>query len=358
MQKKILIIDPISSIGHVNYNTIIINEIKKHNRNIYCIFKEDYDENLFYNNKVILRIPNKYYNNKQKYLQSIINRINQYKIYRYILKKIDIYKYDVVILTSYEEISLYYANINKKLYLINHNNLSNINNKIKIYYIKKISSLHIHVVLHKSYLIKYIEYGINNVICINHGLKEKIIIDKNYHYDAIKKYRQYCNYDSIIFMPINNNTNIKIIEVLLNNKEFISYITINRILIVVKCGNNKIKILKNDNILIITDYMTKSEYEYTFYMAKIVVLCYKNDFKYRISNVFLECAINNKICIMNDIQSFKIYHNNINYKSYYKDVKQLYENIKYGIEGYDSIKTSLYADINEYQINISKIPVI
>ena len=130
MEKRVCIIDPLSPYGHKDINSVIINEISKFSIvTVLCSYG---------------LIDQK--NKKVKYIQyddcyfkignnSLINRKRLIDVLNQMCREISKNKYDAVIFTSYEVISMYIVfNIMRavekgmydKMYILNHSNIDDI----------------------------------------------------------------------------------------------------------------------------------------------------------------------------------------------------------------------------------------
>lgn len=324
--RKILYIDMFSSTGHVNFNKIYINGLIDKGFNVRLILKDNYIKELSLSSTLVeLSIPNHYfvdYNNR------IINRLQLLKILWYIKTKLDFSNYDLIIFSGYEEISLFLSNIKQKLVLINHNNISGLNSRIKRYFFKLISKNNIHIVF-EQYIKKYLNnIGIKNVIAIPHGLpipfpfnsfEEEIAVDTVLSTTDFKQYKK------IIFSPSGSSIDYLFISKLICNKQFILFLKANEILLIIK-GN--FEPIETNNIVIIDYYLTEIQYRSLFMMSNAILISYPKTHKYRVSAVLFESISNNKICFLSEIEAFRNYEDHFNYNPFYKNIDELILNMR------------------------------
>lgn len=292
MTKKVLLIDPLSPIGHKKYNEILIADIVKSGCDLDLISKSKYFDFLDKKNlniNQVLEIDEKYYRGLDK-KAPLINRIKYFKILLNIKKNIDFSKYDYIIFSSYEESSFLFANFKFRCYLINHNNLSGINKSIKKYIIKKISKSNRLIVLHENFVDLLNQKGIESMY-VAHGLPKKIkspysiVLEQNSI--GIQKA------DLIIFSPSSSSSDNVFFEKLISDLGFIKFIEENNILLILK-GNY---VSCSESILILESFLDQKDYDKIFDISDVILINYNENFKNRVSGVFYECIANNKIIL-------------------------------------------------------------
>ena len=106
--KKILFLDPFSLTGHVNFNAIYLNALSANDVQIDVVFKENYI-NLNTISKIgkIIEIPTNYYSNLTGV--GIVSRSYMFLQLLYVRRNVDLNNYDIIIMSSYEEISLFFS---------------------------------------------------------------------------------------------------------------------------------------------------------------------------------------------------------------------------------------------------------
>jgi len=332
--KRILYIDPLSSDGHINFNKIYLTELLKREINVNLVFRKDYITKLSIpEDHLILNIPNYFYKGKGK----LINRINYLRILLYIKKEIDFSNYDIVVFSSYEEISLFFASIKHKLFLINHNNIKGLENIFKRTFFKLISRKNTHIVFEK-YIKDYLKkLKIDKVHVLSHGLPESFKIvgnDINKLIGSVLKIDEINNFNKIIFSPSGSSIDKEFIAGLIDNSQFLKFLNTHKILLILK-GNFT---SNNQNIKVINHYLSKPEYEALILKSDAIIISYPNSHKYRVSAVLFECFANNKICFLSDIVSLRNYEMHFNYIPYFKDIDELVYRLEHWINLSEEIK--------------------
>lgn len=337
-KKKLLYIDPHSHKGHVNFNKIYIRELYKRNLNIDFIFRDGYSIDLG-TKKDILTIPNDFYSSNK----GLLSRLNNFRILRYIDKKMSLEDYDYVILSSYDAITVFFSGIKCKLILVNHNTLQGLENRIKRFFFKSISKNNIHIVF-EEYMKEYLfAIGVQNVYKISHGYMKPITkteINKNFCFEGSEVSLN--DFKKVLFIPSLHHLDQNFIEELIIDKGFISFLENNNILLIIKT----ILEIKSEsiNIQFITKNLTKREYQTVFLRSNLIIIKYPLSYKRRVSAIFLECVVNNKTCLLNKIDALFFYSKYINYDSYYNTRKDLYDQIINNLDLDISIKFSKWMD--------------
>lgn len=330
--KKLLFVDPLSPEGHINFNKIYINALSNIFVSIDFAFKKGYEEKLSISkdDKVYL-IPAKYYINSNN---KISNRVRYIQIFRHIKKYCNINNYDFVIFSSYEEISLYLSFINRPLILINHNNISGLQDNIKLFFFKKLAKKNINIVF-ENYMKDYLlSLGINNVYTIHHGLPkshdEKLLNNSK----LIEDFSCINNFRYVIFSPSSTSTDINFLETLISNDVFNVFLRDNDILLILK---NKHLNSNSKNIKIVKNYLTDLQYQYIFLRSHLIIIPYSDKFLYRVSGVLFESMANDKICLFSDIKALQIYIDFFNYDPIFNTVDDLINRISYIISNINKI---------------------
>lgn len=348
--KKVLYIDPLSPNGHINFNRIYIEALLTQFEVVDFAFKIGYEKKLPIPPKSKLySIPDKYYSKSNN---KILNRINFFKINKYIEKICDLNQYDIVIFSSYEEISLYMSFYKKTLILINHNNLSALNNPIKFFIFKKLAKKNINIVFENYMKVALNEKGIENTLVIHHGLPSPFSTNILNDSTLKSKFAFLDNYKFVIFAPSGSSSDKIFLSNLISNEMFLAYLKGNDILFIVK---NKTLKSNHDNICIIDNYLTDIQYQYLFLVSNIILILYPKAFEFRVSAVLFEAMCNNKVCILSDILALKNYTNYFSYNPFYRNIEELMKKISFIIELPDVDKINPYKDIFKLHPDFSKL---
>ena len=343
--KKILYIDPLSPRGHLLYNHILIKDILEQGCDVFAVSKKDYLSKLGFDNRnftVLLEIPSKYFD-KLDNGNGLVNRYRLFKILKFIERNIEFSDYDIVVFSSYDEISFLFSSVPRGSYLISHNNFSNLN---KRWFIKRLSFKHNIIVLSK-YLQNHLRTLGINVSYMQHGTAHKFISngsDKLFE----EKYRVK-DFRFVLFSPSADSTDISLFEELCDHSNFIEFLKENKILLIVRNSEQ----LKCENILTITDFMLRDEYEFLFRISNAILINYGANFENRVSGVYYEAIANLKPVIVSDNFYKKIYPKD-SYAYSFKTISDLQKSIEYLLNKKQGLLVSRKMEIYKPNL-ISKI---
>ena len=209
--------------------------------------------------------------------------------------------FDGVVFLSYDVLSLFVYRISGRVYLINHNNVSQINDsKIKLMLTRSLPSNYIHVALNQQ-----MERRIKELL----PSKDVVYIPHGYMVDDGKdrKPRYLLGDERFLFCPVNNNYNQDFVKKLLSSHLLQDFLSKNSIKII-----TKEKLLQGENnnqVLGIRGRFSEEEYRYLMRNAKAIILPYGENFKYRCSGIFFECVANDNVVISTAIPDMEIFAN-------------------------------------------------
>jgi len=262
--------------------------------------------------------------------------------------------YDYIIISNYDEIVLFFSGIRKRCFLVNHINVSELNSRIKRFFIKKVSNVHTQIVFEEYMKLRFNEFGINDVVVVKHGLLPPYVLPENYLKDIeiIDKRLIDKEYDKILFSPSTTSSDPLFNKLLIESQDFCNFIKQNKILFVVK---DKYLSSSFANILVLNSYISNSQYQSILLLSYGVLISYSSSFEYRISNVLNECISNNKLCFMSDIVALKIYSENILYKYYFSSVEELILMIKKSLNNNFEENTPKYIGVDTFKPDFTSL---
>lgn len=308
---NILYIDPHSLITHTNYNQLQIDALYEQSDSITFCFRENYDKclNIKDTSKIIV-IPEKFFKNARNGFTSRIMIIFRYL---FIFFKVKFKKYDRIIFSYYDEISLSFVPFPKGSFLINHVNLSGIyQSKIKRFFFKCISKRYTHIVMDKYSKSYLSSLHIDNVQIVPHGIIRPFSNLKSTH-------------NKVIFCPSSSSSNHNLVNDMLENDEFISFLKTYGYKLIIK-GNYFYK--SDDTVTIINSFLSDSEYTDIFVKSTIILLPYSDTFRFRTSGILLEAIANNKMIFVSNIPALVQYHKYYPYIFSFSSIKELIHNLQ------------------------------
>lgn len=309
--QKILYIDLNSTIGHLNFNKIYLNNLSK-SYEVDVVLDKYYFKSHFKKHgfKNIFEYSNEEFRHKTyiKYICSylrILWKLNFKKIYN---------RYDIVIFGSYELVPLFFIYINSNVILINHNNLRTLKSKLRRTILRILARKFKFLVFND-----YMEEGLNKIGVLDvinkpHGLPQSFKKKDIYNYKDLIIKIGIPQSSSLIFAPSKNNN----IDELINSSTFNEFMRLKNYYLVVK-GKGEDKL----NIKFTNRFLEEKEYQSLIYHSKIILIDYLKSYGYRTSGILFEAIANDKYCLISQNESFKCYKRYFNYDPFFNSIQEL-----------------------------------
>lgn len=298
MNRKVLFIDPVCFSSHINFNKLQITALSRL-YDVEYIFKKGYYENFgLKRESIIWEIPT-----TRNYMGGIRFRMYLLLIFSIIKYKIRLKQYDKIIISYYDEIALYFSYFPTS-YLFNHANVGGLHNKIKLWFFKKLSKRHTHIVMDYPSLEYLKKNNIKNIKVIRHG-----IIDS---YARMPRPKILNKYNLVIFSPSAVSSDENLLGEIITDKRCLDWLENHNVGLVIRT-----RCLKSisENILILDKYLTDEEYRTLFTSSDAILITYPETYKYRTSGVLLEALACSKKVILSDTECMRqyeeIYGNNV-----------------------------------------------
>lgn len=318
---RILYIDNTDNKGHVNFNMIHMKAISDTQNNIvdavfnykfyskYHISDSIENISLFFLPSVLCC----------SFKSKLLWRLNSVFQLWYIYLRFRIVKYDLVVLSVYDPIVLFFAGYTSRFIIFNHNNISHLSNSLKLFFTKLISKKCLHLVFNEDMRLGLKTYISNAKIrVISHGCIDPYISE-----NGVKKLFEN---KKVIFCPSTSSVDPDFIHALLNDRRLNEFLLVQNIQIVIKSTKHKYN--ENENVTFLSRYLTDREYQNLFCNSLAILIPYCDTFKYRTSGVLFECFANNKPFIASKIPSLEIYSTYVRYNPYFKTVEDLILNLE------------------------------
>lgn len=307
---KILIIDYLSPRGHVKFDRIHINALAGDGVSIDIVGKSnqflDFKDR---ENLSISNIPDCLFKNYP--LKPLSERLLGILRLLWICLHFKIKDYDAIIFLSYDVLSLSFCRIKGNVFLINHNNVSQLCNSTKLFLTRRLPLNYKHIVLNK-YMFKRLKGLLphKDVIYVPHGidLTTSSVIKPSF----ISEEKLF------LFCPVNRNYDSSLLGKLLNSEELNKFLKSHNIILYFKKNN----VVKSDlsYIKAIDGFLSDGEYNYMLTHSVAVILPYGNDFIYRCSGIFFECVAHHVPVITTSIPDMIEYKENTQ-TDYFVDVE-------------------------------------
>ena len=324
--KKILFIDVYCPNGHINLNKNFINQFNSLGYELDFVLKKGYNDDIgIDNNSVIWSVPNSFYNESAG---SVLSRANIFAMLLLLRFKVDTRNYDYLFFSCYEEMSLLLSGLRGNFILVNHANISGLENPVKRFFVRKVAKYSINIVFGDFIKRAAERYGLKNVKVQQIGLSNSYSMNLQQQqrllYGISPKLIDKA-FNTIIFIPTGQKYGDSFVKEILENTNFKKFLKREKILLVIKDKNIK---SCNENILVINSYMSNEEYKSLFLISTLILLSYPKSFKYRISAVLFESFSCEKACLLSEIEGFTSYRYHFNYDPYYSDIETLISSIE------------------------------
>ena len=206
---KLIYTDFFCHAGHEEFNKIYLRELR--NENLLVVFKKGYLSNFTTENNISrIDVP--------KFLffvtksNPLINRMISFFLVLIVGLVFFRNKKRTKIVAAYDEIILGLHFWFPKSYLINHNNIDGLENKLKFFFFSSLSKKHIQIVFN-NYISNYlIHKGVVGHKILPHGLPKKIT-----------KYKK-CYIEKFIFIPSQSNSNNKLFLEIINYPKLLVFV--------------------------------------------------------------------------------------------------------------------------------------
>ena len=318
--KRILYIDSFCPAGHLALNRVYITKLVAEGFAVSLALKAGYYEQLGApgGTQLEVEVPASYYHKSG----SLVSRINQWLALRFIRERIDESKYEVIFLSSYEEISLWAAHFRTPCLLVNHANVAALDNGIRRWFANRLARNCTWLVFAEFIRQRVLHHGITRVQVVPQGLVEPHRLGGGI-WDILHSIDERLVAPwvrHLVFVPSGAKYDDEFIVSTLANKSFQDYLEARGILLAVKgtCFANGSR-----NVVMITKYLAPDEYKALFLASTCLVLHYPPSFNYRVSATLIECFSNSKACLVSDIDSFRAFAPNFQYDPFYRSRESL-----------------------------------
>lgn len=300
---RLLYIDPFSFEGHVNFNKIHIEALRRCGFEPDFVFKEGYGSLLGEGN-VVYEYPERLYNHDSgnKWRRS------QYCILRDIMRHVDMGSYDRILLSAYETFSVLLTGFPAS-YLVNHDNIQS--NRIKLWGIRALAKKHVHIALLRQSLDLLKGMGCNASYFVNHGLIESYPAEPREGGAQIT-----------IFSPSAESSDEEFINEMILDDSLNGILEKRNVRISVRSNNLR---SGRKNIEILSRRLSDDEYRKKFMASDYILIAYPESFEYRVSGVLMEALACGKRILVRDIPAMREFRDLIGTDNYFGSVRELAE---------------------------------
>jgi hypothetical protein len=320
--KSILYIDPICNKGHIGFNNIYINALLSTDKvKIDLALPKSYANKLTINKEYnLVDIPEELYTFNSTIFKRLSNRVKIIKIQCNIKKSIRFESYDLVLVSTFDNISLLFTRFSKNTILVCHNNIRQaFKSKMHLQFLRLLAKRYKLLVFNFDQYDFLKKNKISNAVVIPHGIREPFQTDfseKLSHNDQKKK----------IFIPSSNSLDRNFVRELLISQRLNDFLAVSNYFIYIKIPKQKSAL---SNVITINRYLTKEEYKSLFIESTHILLPYdKQQFRYRVSGVFFEAIANDKSLLIYDNGCFDWVKKHIKSVNFFSSIEELISIIK------------------------------
>lgn len=317
MMKKILYINYMRQMGHVNFDLIHINALLRKGYDVKVVAHACMTERMSLPGAVVQILPKWLDVDSQN---GILNRIMYLFTLLYIRLRVRVGEYDHVIVSNLEEISLCMIPLCQDKLIFSHGPNDSFQSKFKTFFMRRIGRKNTFVVFNKHMMKPFLDAGINNVDVISHGCMPAY----SYH-DKTSIAEYVSDAKRVVFHP-SNCPNQRFLQQLLTDTEIQQILEEQDAVILMrdKSGRNNSK----GRVKIISEYLSDEMYQNLLLRSDIVLLAYPDDFLYRVSGVSYECLANRKKMLILDNPSFYYCRDFYTYDPMFCDISELSAKIR------------------------------
>ena len=298
---KILAIDYITVFGHRNFNKIHVEALSHAGHSLHVIGRKEALASVKCTDNVTVTVLPEW-GHRSFPLKSFSERIKNIAILYWIGKNINIDSYDIVVFLAYDVISLYMFKTSKPVFIINHNNIAQLDNCLKLFLTRHLPANYMHIAL-----------SIDAEKRLKQIVSEKIIyyVPHGYVKEKGKATRPsfFEDEDIFLFCPVNGNYDKDFVRKMFDFEKLRRLLTERNIKVIAK--SKPFQSIENERLVKLEGRITEEEYRYLLCNALAVVLPYSDEFKYRCSGILYECIAADTPVIARNIEAMKAYMNTI-----------------------------------------------
>lgn len=313
MRRTALFVDYAYQKGHVNFNKIHIDALRADGYDVKIVLHRDIMKRLPYGkDDYALILPNLL---KLRDGHAVINRISFILSLLLIRIIIRVRKFDKVVVSYCDEVTLGLLPLCRGMYIICHNNAASFDNKVKRYFMHRLSK-HNHFIVFNDEMTKpFKRQGINNVLVVSHGCVPPFTMKPD-----IQLPLNISSYDKVVFHP-SPKPDVDFVTELMQNARLADFLRENNVLLILR--NSPCCVCETSNIKFINEYLSQDQYQKLFLSSDVILLAYPPTFEYRVSGVSFECVANGKKMLIKANHAFDYCRDFLNYDPMFNDVGEL-----------------------------------
>lgn len=330
---KILYVDYFQKDGHINFNRIHIDALRKAGHTVDLVLHKEIAEHLPYPDEDYALLLPRFLRFRPG--KPLANRFVFLLALLYIRMHIRVKKYDKVFLGCIDEISYSMLPLCRTSYIYAHGNGrflpaedgSFTSGATKYRSMKKLAGKSTFIVFNDYMAEPFFRSGFSNVKIISHGcvppfspVSDKVLEGFPLHITPEKK---------IIFHP-SGKCNDDFVRSALADTNLHTFLCRNNIYIILR---NRPVWAKNvdipQNILFVDGFLSDDFYRALFLRADAILMCYPHTFHHQVSGVSYECAANGKLILALDTPPLRYIRDWFNYDPLFTDTSSFAERLQF-----------------------------
>ncbi len=317
---RVLYIDSFCPYGHRALNRLYIATMVREGFAVSLALKEGYYEALGSPGGTLkVAVPARWYDELAKQIRS---RINTWRALRYIRQRINESDYDIIFLSSYEELSLWAAGFKTPCVMVNHANVAGLDHPLRRWFARRLASNSTGLVYADFIGQRARFHGIKRVQVMPQGLVERYapVADPEALLRSIDPRLSEAGWQHLVFVPSGAKYADGFIATIIADAGFQEFLRERGILLVVKAQQLE---STARNIVLLSKHLSTAQYRALFHACTCLVLHYPPSFTYRVSATLIECFSNAKACLLSNIESFRAFEAKFRYNPFYATQAEL-----------------------------------
>ncbi len=300
---NLLLVDYISTKGHQNFNRIHIESLLRLGHSILLVGKKGQFDNIEVTDSLKKTdIPDWMF--KHLPLGQLTERLMGVLRLLWIRGHFRRTNNDAVVFLIYDVLSFFFYRTKQKVFIINHNNVSQLFSRVKLCLTKRLPLNYTHIALNEEMeqRLKDLLPG-RSVFLVPHGVcPPSSVITKPPFVEAGERF---------IICPVNRNYDNSFVKGVFESEQLRSYLDNNNTRLYIK---ESMPIEASSAVCIIAERIDYGSYNYLLKNSAAVILPYSSEFQYRSSGILFECIAYNKPIIAYDIMAMRIYLDKVEMK--------------------------------------------
>lgn len=316
VKRAALYIDTFGGDGHNALNRALISRLSELGFVVYAALRKTRLREIGLPDTVIpVPLPEVFFPDK---IGKIRSRYNEFRLLRFIWGKVGSRKFDWLVFSSFDEVSLSFARFRGRALLVAHGNVAGLDNPLKRFFMRFLAKRATLLVFHDYIRDRCAQFGIRDVIVEPQGISAPYPFPASLQVvlGSLDPRLTSGQFEHLVFAPTGAKYNDRLLGDAVCDPAFTGFLESKRIALVIK-GQ-----IKPDcrNVIVLPAQLEMSQYQAVFVASTAILLSYPESFAYRTSAALYECFSNHKPCIVSDIMAFRAFEKHFTYQPFFKDI--------------------------------------